>query len=102
LQILAATPKVGLLLDLAHLNVSAKTLGKEVTREADKLKEITLGYHLSENDGITDSNGSIDNDSWFWEYINQNSHFVTLEVYEKSIERLAAQIEITKFKLNAT
>ena len=102
LQILSATPKVGLLLDLAHLNVSAKTLGNEVTREADKLKEIALGYHLSENDGVTDLNSSIDNDSWFWEHINQNSHFVTLEVYEKSIERLAAQIEITKFKLNAT
>lgn len=102
LQILAATPKVGLLLDLAHLNVSAVTLGNEITWEADKLKEITLGYHISENDGVTDSNGPIDSNSWFWEHINKNSHFVTLEVYEKNIERLAAQIEIAKFKLNAT
>ena len=102
LQILAATPKIGLLLDLAHLNVSAKTLDNEVTREADKLKEISFGYHLSENDGIADSNGPIDTDSWFWKHINPNSHFVTLEVYEKNIERLAEQIEVTKFKLNAT
>ena len=102
MKILSATPKVGLLLDLAHLNVSAETLGNEITREADKLKEVTVGYHLSENDGVTDSNGPIDTDSWFWEHINQNSHFVTLEVYEKNIERLVAQIEIAKFKLNAT
>ena len=102
LKILSATSNVGLLLDIAHLNVSAKTLGNEITREADKLKEIAIGYHLSENDGLTDTNSPIKEDSWFWEYINQNSQFVTLEVYDRNIDRLAAQIEIAKLKLNAS
>lgn len=102
LEILTAIPKVGLLLDVGHLNVSAQTLDNEVTREADKLKEITLGYHLSENDGISDSNDSINTESWFWKHLNPNSDFVTLEVYEQNIEHFAAQIEITKLKLNVS
>ena len=66
MQVLAASPKVDLLLDLAHLKVSAQTLDNDIIREADKLKEIALGYHLSENDGLKDLNKPIDNDSWFW------------------------------------
>lgn len=43
-----------LLLDLAHLHVSAHTLGLNYAEECKKLKEDIRWIHISENDGIID------------------------------------------------
>ena len=42
---------VGLLMDVAHLKVSAKTLGFDPKQAHAKVKRWIQGYHLSDNDG---------------------------------------------------
>ena len=44
-----ASKNVGMLLDVAHLKVSANTLGFKKTDMFYKLKRRIYGYHLSEN-----------------------------------------------------
>lgn len=44
-----------LLLDLGHLHVSARTLGKNFQEECEKLKEYVRWIHLSDNNGIVDA-----------------------------------------------
>lgn len=44
-----------LLLDLGHLHVSARTLGKNFQEECGKLKEYVRWIHLSDNNGIIDA-----------------------------------------------
>jgi len=60
--------KLGLLLDLGHLNIAANIfnfnkynfLDKVIDLYGDKIYEV----HLSENDGLKDQHGRIFNDSW--------------------------------------
>ena len=46
----------GLLLDLAHLKVSAKTLDFDFLDAVKKLVKITRAVHISDNNGLIDSN----------------------------------------------
>ena len=50
---------VGLLLDVGHLKVSAKTQGFSTKKAMINLKPFIKGYHLSENSGFADSNRAI-------------------------------------------
>ena len=45
---------VGMLLDVAHLKVSAKTLGFNRSKMFSMCKNKIFGYHISENDGKRD------------------------------------------------
>jgi len=71
------------LLDLAHLKVSCRSLRLNFVQEAMNLLALTDYIHVSDNDGISDSNQvlSLDSDLWgllqVWE-ISQG--FVTLEM----------------------
>ena len=91
---------VGLLLDLGHLKVSALTLGFDPVIAHEQLNTWTRAYHLSDNNGKTDSNGSITEGSWFWEIINPNLNYYSLEVYGLSYDRLRMQRELVSKKLN--
>ena len=73
-----------MLLDVAHLKVSANTLGFKKTDMFYKLKRRIYGYHLSENNGKKDSNKPFNKNSWFWKYIPKNSEYVSIEVTIKS------------------
>lgn len=50
---------IGLLLDLAHLRVSAHSLGLDFAAEADELLCASDYLHLSDNNGLEDSNGPL-------------------------------------------
>lgn len=52
-----------LLLDLAHLHVSANALGMDYTVECQNLKEYVRWIHISENDGITDQHRPLQQNS---------------------------------------
>jgi sugar phosphate isomerase/epimerase len=52
-----------LLLDLAHLKVSANSLGLDFKEECNKLIQRSNYLHLSDNDGLEDSNQSLRPDS---------------------------------------
>lgn len=90
---------VGLLLDVAHLKVSAKTLGFRPDNVFQDLKEKIYGYHLSDNDGFEDSNESFDEDSWFWGLLNNKIRYCSIEVYKKKPSELSELVNLTNHKL---
>lgn len=85
---------VELLLDVAHLKVSAKTLGFDLKDAHDQLKPWVGAYHLSDNNGLFDSNNGIDEGSWFWEGIKRGLDSYTLEVYNLDLDELKLQVEL--------
>ncbi len=54
------------LMDVAHLKVSAKSLGFDPYDSINSLSPYIAGFHLSDNDGNADTNSAITNESWFW------------------------------------
>ena len=90
---------VHLLLDVAHLKVSSNALGFDLIDAHETLKEWIKGYHLSDNDGMTDSNGEVSEDSWFWQVLIPNLDYYTLEVYKTPAYKLAEQYEYVSAKV---
>jgi len=74
-----------LLLDVAHLKVSAKTLGLNFEDEFEKMMNVSSYIHISNNDGLHDSNNQLKKSSHLLSMINSsdtdNKDF-TLEVYD--------------------
>jgi sugar phosphate isomerase/epimerase len=57
--------RLGVLLDVAHLNVSAMTLGLDRERTITQLRPFVRALHLSDNNGVVDDNRPFDRDAWF-------------------------------------
>ncbi len=101
LKLLKKFPKnVKMLLDVAHLKVSSRTLGFKKENMFLKCKDFILGYHLSDNDGFRDSNKKFDSKSWFWEYLNTNLDYYSIEVYGESEKVLLNLQKIVLKKIN--
>jgi sugar phosphate isomerase/epimerase len=90
---------IGLLLDVAHLKVSSKTLGFNLQKAHKDLNEIITAYHLSDNNGLIDSNKEFNNRSWFWKNLKKNAKFFTIEVYNVNYKSYLNLINILKSKL---
>lgn len=90
---------VGLLVDVAHLKVSAKTLNFDPKRYLIKLHKYIEAYHLSDNDGLSDQNENISNKSWFWKYIKKDASFYTLELKNLDISNVKKQLKLVRKKL---
>ena len=74
-----------LLLDLAHLKVSCKSLNLNFYDEANSLIKETDYLHISGNDGNHDSNNSIIEDKQLIKVLDKNnlkSKTITLEIYD--------------------
>ena len=69
--VLDNVPKnVGLLVDVCMLKYPSKVLilkQKMFDLNSDRI----FGYHLSDNDGLSDSNKSFNSNSWFWKYLKK-------------------------------
>ncbi len=87
---------VKLLLDVAHLKVSANSLNFNSIETLKRLKSYISAYHLSDNNGLADTNDCIDSKSWFWNHINYDSEFYTVEVYRKDLSFLKEQVKLVK------
>lgn len=87
---------VGLLLDVAHLKVTAMTMGVEPLEALRDLSTYTKGYHLSDNDGRSDSNGPVTAESWFWPALDPTVEFATLEVAPSEGVDFKEQVQLTK------
>lgn len=97
LEVLAACPnQVGLLMDVAHLKVSAQTLGINPVESLNAVAEKIRGYHLSDNSGTRDSNHPVTEDSWFWDHLSCDVPFATLELTGLSIHDLLDQVELVR------
>jgi len=82
---------VGLLMDVGHAKVSARTLGFDAGELSDVCGPWIGGYHLSDNDGTADTNEAISTDSWFWPYVSVENAYVSLETYNATIPELRQQ-----------
>lgn len=95
-ETMARVPEsVRLLVDVGHLKVSARTLGRDALSELKILAPWIGAAHLSDNDGETDSNHAVAEDSWFWNSLPGNLAFHTVEVYRLTAAELARQIALT-------
>ena len=79
---------VGLLLDVGHLKVSAKTYGFDLLKAHEMLKPYIDGYHLSDNNGLRDSNKGFTKKSWFYSKLKKGVRYISIEVYTKNIKKL--------------
>ena len=93
---------VNMLLDVAHLKVSANSLDFDPAIIFSQCKSWIKGYHLSDNCGKRDSNECVTDDSWFWQYIDNRIDYLTLEIYNVSIDIIKSQLELVKDKLNGS
>ena len=100
IHIMKNTPSnVNLLIDLAHLKVSANSLNFDPSKFLSKCEKWIKAYHLSDNDGKSDSNQSVSVDSWFWQDLIRKLDYYCLEIYDVSLSCLKTQINLTRSKL---
>lgn len=90
---------VKLLIDVAHLKVSARTENLDPIKSIKIMNKFVGGYHFSDNNGYKDSNSQIKKDSWFLPYIKKNLNYYSIEVYNKSPKQLKQQINILNKRL---
>jgi sugar phosphate isomerase/epimerase len=90
---------IGILLDVGHLNISAKTLNFCKYEFIRKCNFWIKGYHLSENNGLHDQNNPIKENSWFWRFLKKNLTY-SLEIKYKNIPSLKKQIKLANKKIN--
>lgn len=90
---------VGLLIDVAHLKVSARTLGYAPELMFDQCDQWIEGYHLSDNDGLSDSNLPVQEESWFWKWLKPDVDYHTLEIYGVTPDMLVEQVKLTNLML---
>lgn len=78
--------EVGLLLDLAHLKISSKTLEFSPQDATLYLNPFVTGYQASENNGLEDIGSIFDESAWFIKYLDFSKAFLTMELsnYEPS------------------
>ena len=89
IEIIKQTPKnVKLLLDVAHLKVSANSLAFDPIEMMNKCKDYIGGYHLSDNNGLSDTNQPFLKDAWFMKYLRNDLDYYSIEVYKQPINEI--------------
>ena len=90
-------PEVGLLLDTAHLKVSAHSLGFDKDAAVEDLKNWIDVVHHSDNDGLKDNNGKLPADYWFNRHMRTFADaYHVLEV--KNLSNVEAEAQLTHLK----
>ena len=85
-------PWVRLLLDVGHAKVSAQTFGEEPERYFECLTPYIEALHLSDNDGLRDTNQPIREESWFYPFLKEfTSKTWVVEVSRLSLSEMLAQ-----------
>jgi len=90
---------VAQLIDVAHLRVSANSLGFDATRMFELCDKRITAYHLSDNNGLEDSNEPFDEDAWFWPHLKTDADYYSVEVYGQSPDQLTQQVKLVRSKL---
>jgi sugar phosphate isomerase/epimerase len=85
---------LGLLIDVAHLKVSANTLKFSPVAYLENFHDLVSAYHFSDNFGFEDSNDEITEDAWFWPYINKGLDYYSLEVYGITEKQQRQQLDL--------
>ena len=99
-EILNSTDQnVGLLIDVAHLKVTANTLNFSAEDYLEEFRDSVCAYHLSDNDGLEDTNNILLDSSWFWNHINTSLNYYSLELYNLEPHALKKQLELAERKI---
>lgn len=99
-DVMAMVPdNVGLLIDVAHLKVSANSLKFDTAKMFEMCQERIVGHHLSDNAGLEDSNLPFEDDAWFWPHISKRIDYYSIEVYGCSTDLLLQQMNLVRSKL---
>jgi len=85
---------VHLLVDVAHLKVSANSLKFDPKNYLRNFENAIKALHLSDNNGEADTNEGFSEDAWFFEHIKLDLDYYSIEVYEKDIDILQSQYEL--------
>lgn len=91
---------INLLIDVAHLKVSANTLDFDKEQFLLSCDQWIKGYHLSDNNGLRDSNDRVNDNSWFWPLLKNDLDFYTIEVYSDDLSVLSEQVNLVQSKLS--
>jgi len=87
----------GFLLDVAHAKVAAGALGIEPADYFKALAGHIRALHLSDNDGISDSNQPIRKGAWFAQFLPEYAHLpMIIEVYRLDASGRKQQVEIVE------
>lgn len=76
------SPRLGLLVDLGHLKVSAKQLGFDKHEFIETLKDKIQAFHLSENNGVEDQGLAFSEAVWFIPLLKQTRFKKTIKTIE--------------------
>jgi sugar phosphate isomerase/epimerase len=88
-------PRFGLLLDTAHLKVSAQTMNFSADAFIKQNEKWVKAVHHSDNDGTIDNNKPLDANYWFLPYMPRFSRFThVIEVNNQSLEEAKTQIAL--------
>lgn len=99
--ILALLPDaVRLLIDVAHLKVSAQSLKFNPAMMFKLCGDRISGHHLSDNNGLEDSNKPFDEHAWFWPYLNPKIDYYSVEVYGCAPAQLLDQVNLVQAKIH--
>lgn len=87
--------RLGILLDTAHLKVSANTLGFDKDDAIESMQPLIKCIHHSDNEGDFDINESITGEYWFIKHLPQFQNILhVLEVKKIGIDAALKQIKI--------
>ncbi len=99
-EVMALLPgSVGLLVDVAHLKVSANSLNFDPANMFAACNNRIVAYHLSDNNGLEDSNKPFSEDAWFWPHVKSDVGYYSVEVYGCDADRLLQQVDLVRSKL---
>jgi sugar phosphate isomerase/epimerase len=87
---------VNLLIDVAHLKVSSNSLKFNPQTMFEICDPWIKAYHLSDNNGLSDTNEPFSEDAWFWDFLKKDINYYSIEVYNKNIEDLVRLRNMTK------
>ena len=93
-------PNVSFLMDVAHFKVSCKTLKIDLSNSYKKIIKFINAYHLSDNNGLADTNSKITKNSWFIDNLRKDINYFTLEVYSENFNLLRKQINLVEQAIN--
>jgi len=89
------------LIDVAHLKVSANSLNFDASQMFELCNERIAAYHLSDNNGLEDSNKQFGEDAWFWPHLKSDVDYYSVEVYGCTSEELLQQVNLVQSKLQS-
>ena len=79
----------GVLVDVGHLNVSARALGFDRARFIETLAPFIGGFHVSDNSGLVDEHRSFGRDAWFLPFLRTCPKVpVTIELDRAAIDEI--------------